>query len=485
MYRKPLRSLVVMLAFGLATGLALPTNASAQVATTGTITTIIEDAQGGRLPGVTVTASANDVVTTRTVVSDAEGVATLEALAPSAAYVIKASLSGFRDYSREAVLVSTGKTTTLHVQLTLQSVTEQVLVTGSTPVVDVTRAVSGQDITLQLTESLPTGRSYQSYLQLVPGVMPDSQNASGNPSSRSGMNWKDAGVATDNIGSSTDNQYYFEGINVTDPVTGTFGANLNTEIIQEQKVLTGGIPAEFVGSAGLISTVVTKSGSNTAHGSYNYFFQNNNLVAENDHNPGVTFSSHDTAFTVGGPVVRDKVWAFGSWRYTKRTEDVAAQDTHLLLRKPSTIQKQGFAKGTSDADDERPDQLYVPERSVPSAPARSIQQSPTAGIGSATRVATTTRARITGSGAVSSLMPGPTGTTAKLLTWPSSARRATPFRFSAPTCGHSPKNSWVDTVRISPKHVRPSRRADRCSIRSTGIASRAVSSGRSTRIIGT
>jgi hypothetical protein len=69
-------------------------------------------------------------------------------------------------------------------------------------------------------------------------------------------------------------------------------------------------------------------------------------VAANDHNPGVTFSSHDTAFTIGGPAIRDKVWGFGSWRYTKRTEDVAAQDTHLLLRKPSTIQKQGFAKGT-------------------------------------------------------------------------------------------------------------------------------------------
>ena len=64
----------------------------------------------------------------------------------------------------------------------------------------------------------------------------------------------------------------------TDPVTGTFGANLNTEIIQEQKVITGGIPAEFVGATGLISNVVTKSGSNTFHGSANYFFQNQDLV---------------------------------------------------------------------------------------------------------------------------------------------------------------------------------------------------------------
>ncbi len=52
---------------------------------------------------MTVTASASDVVTTRTVVSDAEGVATLEALAPSALYMVSARISGFRDYTREAI----------------------------------------------------------------------------------------------------------------------------------------------------------------------------------------------------------------------------------------------------------------------------------------------------------------------------------------------------------------------------------------------
>lgn len=333
------------LVLGLGLVLASAAVAGAQVTTTGTIQAIIEDSGGGRLAGATVSVSAPDVVTTRTTLTDAQGVAVLEALAPSTNYVLRASLSGFRDLTRDNVRVSSGQTTTLNLQLALATITEEVLVAGTSTVVDVTRAVSGQDITLELTESLPTGRSYQSYLQLVPGVMPDSTISSGNPSSRSGMNWKDI-ITGDNLGVSTDNQYYFEGINVTDPVTGTFGANLNTEIIQEQKVITGGIPAEYVGAAGLISTVITKSGSNAFSGSYNYFFQNDNLVAENKHNPGVTFSSHDTAFTAGGPVVRDRLRGFGSFRYTKRTEDVAAQDTHLLLRKPQTIQKQGFVKGT-------------------------------------------------------------------------------------------------------------------------------------------
>ena len=69
----------------------------------------------------------------------------------------------------------------------MAGVTEAVTVTATTPVVDVTNAITGQDITLQLTESLPTGRSYQSYLQLVPGVMPDDQASGGNPAARSGV----------------------------------------------------------------------------------------------------------------------------------------------------------------------------------------------------------------------------------------------------------------------------------------------------------
>lgn len=339
-----LRSIGVLV---LGLGLASASTALAQVATTGTIQIVIEDAQGGRLPGVTTTASASDAVTTRTAVSDAEGVATLEALAPSANYTVKASLTGFRELVREQILVRSGQTTTLHVQLSLSSVTESVEVRARlTPLVDVSRAVSGQDITLQLTESLPTGRSYQSYLQLVPGVSPDSQISPGNPASRSGINFKENSATADNIGGSTDNVYYFEGINVTDPVTGTFGANLNTEIIQEQKVITGGIPAEYVGAAGLISTVITKSGSNNYSGSYNYFFRNDSFIAENIHNPGAKFSTKDTAFTIGGPAVKNALWGFGSFRYVNTGQDVNASDTRAFLRKATTVSKQGFAKGS-------------------------------------------------------------------------------------------------------------------------------------------
>ena len=318
--------------------------AAAQVANTGTILVTVEDSDGGRLPGVTVTATATDTITRRTAVTDAQGVASLEALAPSAQYVITVELAGLPErHAAGRSWSGPGRPRRSRSRLAVAGLTEVVEVSAASPVVDVKSATSGQDITLQLTESLPTGRSYQSYLQLVPGVLPDDQTQSGNPAARSGMNYSDIAGA---MGVSTDNVYYFDGMNVTDPVTGTFGANLNTEIIQEQKVITGGIPAEYVGATGLISNVVTKSGSNLFHGSANYFFQNGDLVAENQNGAAQEFSTKDNAYTFGGPLVRDKAWFFGSYRYTNREDDVAALDTNQFLRTVDNTQHQGFAKGS-------------------------------------------------------------------------------------------------------------------------------------------
>jgi hypothetical protein len=336
-----------LLAYSAVIVVGLTISAYAQVSTSGTIEVVVLDSDGRVVPGATVTASASDTVSRRTQVTDANGRVRLEALAPSTMYAVSVELSGFRAWRNENVLVRSGQVTTLNSQLTVGGVTETVQVTATSPVVDITSATTGGDITLDLTEALPTGRSYQSYLQLVPGVTPDNPNAQGNPAVRSGMNYSDiARTLGDNVGVSTDNAYYFDGINVTDPVRGTFGANLNTEIIQEQKVLTGGIPAEFVGAAGLISNVVTKSGSNTFRGSGNYFFQNSGLVSNNEHGADEEFSTKETAFTAGGPIMKDRAWFYGSFRYLARNDDVVTLDTSQFLRSVDRTDKQSFLKGT-------------------------------------------------------------------------------------------------------------------------------------------
>ncbi len=322
---------------------ALGRPVAAQVTETGTIEVILQDQAGAAVPGATVVAQAADSVTKREAVTDTEGRALLVGLAPSASYIVTTELSGFRPTRNENVLVRSGQTASLRIALAVGGVTEQVQVTADSPLVDTKSATTGQDITLQLTESLPTGRSYQSYLQLVPGVLPDDPQQPGNPASKSGVNYSDIGG---NVGVSSDNFYYFNGINITDPVSGTFGSNLNTEIIQEQKVLTGGIPAEFVGTPGLLSSVITKSGTNAFHGSGNYFFQNASLVADNKNSANEEFSTFDAAFTVGGPVLRDKAWFFGSYRRLNREDDVTTLDTQQFMRTVKNEQDQGYAKGT-------------------------------------------------------------------------------------------------------------------------------------------
>ena len=316
--------------------------ANAQVAGLGTIEVMVVDSTGAPLPGVTVTANAADATSKRSAVTDTTGKAVVLGLEPSAGYVVTVTMQGFKSAKYERVLVRSGQTTSLPVTLSVGGIQEQITVSGS-PLVDTTTALQGQDITLRLTESLPTGRSYQSYLQLVPGVMPDDPKKPGNPASKSGINYSDIGG---DVGVSTDNFYYFNGINVTDGQTGTFGANLNTEIIQEQKVLTGAIPAEYPGAAGLMTNVITKSGSNLFSGSANYFFQNDGLVNKNINSDQDVFSTYDTAFTFGGPVARDKVWFFGSYRRLSRTDDITALDTKQFLRTVDNTQDQTYLKGT-------------------------------------------------------------------------------------------------------------------------------------------
>ena len=314
----------------------------------GSVTVTVEAPDGSRLPGATVTASSDQTLTRRTVLTNEQGVADLIALDPATNYLVETSLDGFQTAQSENVLVKAGSNTALIITMTLGTVEETLLVSAENPVVDVTTALTGQDLTLEFLQAVPLGGgagSYQGALQLVPGVLPDDPTNPGNPASRSGVNYSDI---LGRMGRSSDNFYYIEGINVTDNETGTFGANLNSQVIQEQSVITGGVPAEFVGAPGLITNVVTKSGGNQFSGSVNYFFQDDGLVADNEHFENQTFSSYDTAATLGGPIVKDRLWFFASWRITDREDDVVSPEG-TPLRSVTAEGDQGFGKLTWSA----------------------------------------------------------------------------------------------------------------------------------------
>lgn len=329
-------------------GLALMLVASSAVlgqAQRGTVTVTVTSADDGSvLPGATVEARSDQTLTTRTEVTDSDGRAQLVALDPAANYVVTVRLEGFAPARVEDIFVRAGQNSSMDVELQLEEFTEELVITGESPVVDTTSTTAGQEITLELTEALPTARSYQDYLQLVPGVQ-DTLGSTNNPASRSGVNYRDAHREGGDVAFSTDNLYYFDGINVTDRATGTNGADLNTEIIQEQSVLTGAIPAEFIGVPGLVSNVVTKSGGNTFSGSVNYYFLDDSLVEDNEHFPEETFSNIDTAATLGGPIVRDKAWFFASFRRVEDERDLVNEEGDFL-RTVNREADQGFGKVT-------------------------------------------------------------------------------------------------------------------------------------------
>mgnify|MGYP003640829940 CR=1 FL=1 len=343
-FRKSLAALAVAASIGL--------SASAFAADTGGLKIRITDAQGNAVVGATVKVKTTESLTSKEAVSDADGYVRLVGLDPSSKYEVDISGNGYSPLEADNVRVVTGKNLSLNYMLNSEDM-EKIEVTGrQIAALDTTSAVVGLDITLDLTESLPTQRSYQSYLQLVPGVKPSQGN---NPSSKSGVNYSDIPNAkTGSAGSSSDNVYYIDGVNVTDNSTGTFGANFNSEIIQEQQIITGGIPAKYAGGAGLVSRVSTKSGSNEFHGSINYYMQNDSLVADYKHpeQDGGGFKNFDTAVTLGGPLIQDELWFFASYQIKNEKTDVTDPATGQFARSVERDEKLGFAKLTWQATDD-------------------------------------------------------------------------------------------------------------------------------------
>ena len=340
-FKKSITALAVAASLGL--------SASVFAAETGGLKIRVTDTNGNPIAGATVVAKAPDVLGSRDGVSDADGYVTIRGLEASNQYTLSINGANVQPFEATDVRVQTGKSLNLAYTLGVDSDMETISVSGrAIAAIDTTSSSTGLDITLDMTESLPTGRSYQSYLQLTPGVKP---SATGNPSSKSGVNYSDVNGT---VGQSSDNVYYIDGVNVTDPVTGTFGGNINSEIIQEQQVLTGGVPAKYAGGGGLVSRVTTKSGSNEWHGSVNYYLQNDSLVGdyENESQAAAGFSTFDTAVTLGGPIIKDKLWFFASYQVKNRKDDVTDPETGDVARSVENESKLGFGKLTWQATED-------------------------------------------------------------------------------------------------------------------------------------
>jgi hypothetical protein len=301
--------------------LALPTIASAQSAITG----LVRDASGAILPGVTVEAASPVLIEkVRSVVTDGEGRYTIVDLRPGS-YVVTFTLAGFSTLQRDGIELPGNTTITLNVDLRVGGIEETVTVSGASPIVDVQNTQRTQVVTRELLDSLPSARNYSGLAALMPGVRMSNTDVGGNQQMEQiymvshGSRQTDTTVQVDGMALNSllsDNQ-----------VQAYFSDAANAEVTYQ----TSGLGADVSGG-GVRINMIPREGGNRLSGSAfvggsDGSWQSDNVTAElkarklAQGNRIVHIS--DVNFGLGGPIKRDRLWFFGTWRRIS-TDDIVA-----------------------------------------------------------------------------------------------------------------------------------------------------------------
>ncbi len=338
------------LAFTLALLFALTTAAVAQVTQEGSIRGVVQDEQGAVLPGVTVTATSPAAPRPVTAVSDAEGVYRLQNLLPGE-YVVAAELQGFSRQERAGIVITAGLNLTVDVAMKIGTLDETITVTGEVPMLDTDSSSKAVNISGDLQRSLPltSRKDFSDFLEVTPGV-----TARGFDQASGGQVYMVRG---------TDIESHVTLVDGAD--MGSFRQNwaglymgLSTDALEDVQVKTGGSDASSPIGMGAVTQVATKSGTNQLRGSGGFVFTAKDWNGSNA-GPGESAATTEVfqpEGAVGGPVLRDRAWFFGSFRYTRRNVGISRDATQLAALQAlrsgfepfdnQSRSKYYFAKGT-------------------------------------------------------------------------------------------------------------------------------------------
>src|SRR5947207_4338321 len=312
----------------LAVCLLASTHALAQgggASTTGSINGKVADSSGGVLPGVTVSATSPSSMGVQSSVTDTGGNYRFPALPPGT-YTVTFELPGFNTLKREGIIITMGFTAAVNVQLQVASVQETVTVTGDSPVIDTSNTRVQQNFKLEQLQELPNARDLWALLAVTPGVGMGRIDVGGNR----------AGTQTGYTayGYSGQNRVLVEGINTTE---GTSGAGFYVDYGSFEEVFLGTIAqgAEMP-TPGVQSQMLGKSGGNKFQGEIYQDYESNGMIGENieknlpakflfspTNSGGIRLHSNETEkyrdfnVNVGGPITKDKVWWYFSYRNQK------------------------------------------------------------------------------------------------------------------------------------------------------------------------
>jgi hypothetical protein len=279
---------------------------------TGAISGTISDETGAVLPGVTVTVLNIATKQSRTLVTDEAGRYRVSGLTPSR-YTLTAELPGFTTLVRAEVTVNIGAALDLNLILKVSSVAETLTVTGDAPIVQSTKTDLSSVVTTEQMEALPSnGRNYLDFVLLTPASVENSSTTfQGSGLNIGGARAKESALLVDGFynmdeGFALPRQRYSQ------------------DAVQEFQVISLGAAAEFGRAIGGIVNAVTKSGGNSYSGSAFGFFRDKNLneqtVLEKRRGvPKSEFTRRQFGGTLGGPIIRERTFFFGS--VERQTED--------------------------------------------------------------------------------------------------------------------------------------------------------------------
>lgn len=296
--------------------------------TTAGIQGIVKDQTGAVVANAAVEISGSALIGTKKATTDSSGFYRFTGLPPGS-YTFTVTAKGFKGEKRDGITLEVGRLPNVDVQLEVGAASEVVEVSGTAPLVDVAQSKVQTNVTQDILESAPTGRSFQSVIQFAPGAR--AEPLQGGPAGTSTTPGQ-LGYQVDGSGNS-ENSYLVDGQETADVQNGAANTNVPMEFIQEVVVKSSGFEAEHGGALGGVINVIQKHGSNSWHGSVFSYYEGDSLdsapsrILRRDPTTSVTdpfvdqtaqyvqpkkdhYRFFDPGFEVGGGLVKDRLWVF-------------------------------------------------------------------------------------------------------------------------------------------------------------------------------
>jgi hypothetical protein len=301
----------------------------------GTIVGTVTDQSGAVVPNANVTAANPQTGETREVKSDSAGRYTIGNVVPGT-YDIRVTAPGFQQVTTKGVAATINTVTRIDVQMQLGSQTQEVNVSGIAAALQTDKSDTHTDLNPQEMANLPLPnyRNFQSLFSLVPGATPPVFTNSITDTPQRPLSTNVNGTNRNNNNTRVDG--------AADVFVWLPHATLYVppeETIETVNITTGSFDAEQGMAGGSAVTITTKSGTNQFHGVAFAYWDNNALEARNYfyYGNGKPFSLHNIdGATLGGPIVKNKLFFFASWEGTRERTNYSALSTV-----PTAAERQG------------------------------------------------------------------------------------------------------------------------------------------------